>query len=29
MPLLGLLDIRLAFGGPLLLDGVNLQIDPG
>lgn len=29
MPLLGLLDIRLAFGGPLLLDGVNLQIDSG
>ncbi len=29
MPLLGLLDIRLAFGGPLLLDGVNLQIDAG
>lgn len=29
MPVLGLLDIRLAFGGPLLLDGVNLQIDSG
>lgn len=29
MPLLGLLDIRLAFGGPHLLDGVNLQIDSG
>ena len=29
MPLLGLLDLRLSFGGPLLLDGVNLQIDVG
>jgi len=27
--LLSLRDIRLAFGGPELLDGVSLQIDPG
>ncbi|NTU42336.1 MAG: ATP-binding cassette domain-containing protein [Nitrospirales bacterium] len=29
MSLLSLRDIRLAFGGPELLDGVSLQIEPG
>ncbi len=29
MPLLTLRNISLAFGGPPLLDGVNLQIEPG
>lgn len=29
MALLSLQNIRVAFGGPLLLDGVNLQIEPG
>jgi ATP-binding cassette subfamily F protein uup len=29
MSLLSLLDVSLSYGGPKLLDGVNLQIDPG
>jgi ATP-binding cassette subfamily F protein uup len=29
MALLSLLDIDLCFGGPLILDKVNLQVDPG
>ncbi len=29
MALLGMRDVNLGFGGPLLLDGVNLQIDQG
>jgi ATP-binding cassette subfamily F protein uup len=29
MPLLSLRDIRVAFGGPPLLDGASLQIEPG
>src|ERR1700744_2693490 len=29
MALLSLLDITLHFGGPAILDHVNLQIDPG
>ncbi len=29
MALMGLQDVRMAFGGPLLLDGVNLQLEKG
>jgi ABC transport system ATP-binding/permease protein len=29
MALLSLLDLDLSFGGPLILDKVNLQVDPG
>jgi ATP-binding cassette subfamily F protein uup len=29
MPVLSLLDVSLSFGGPAVLDKVNLQIDPG